>query len=546
MRALVRLATITLAGAVLYYAGLVNGMVLVRPSVFGAVLVVAAIALSIAMLVVALVGDGRGDARTPPRPRWIGVHRVAWLVACLMALVGASWLFAEHSGDSTPYHNDAIALSECAAQLILEGRDPYTDLNVYTCYTGLGIGADRTTPLRRGLFAGDDLYPSDSQLATVWATQSHDSQRQVEFESKPSYPALSFLLIAPWVALGWDPNLLSLLCLIAAMGLVLLRAPVSLRPFVLTGLLGAASLEAFTVGGSADLLYALPLVAAWLWRERRWSGLLYGVAAATKQIAWFFAPFYFLQLLATQGWRVAAKRMAQAGAVFAIANLPFVAADPRAWLAGVFAPVADPMFPRGAGLILLVTNGVVPAWPPLAYTALELAAFAVFLGVAWRTRRTSPELGAVLAAAPLFFAYRSLFSYFFLLPLFAFAGVVRLPLGELDPAIARASGALLLFAFPARRLRAQMEEPVPTAARVARPTEPSRNEGRRSDGDPVTNAYVALRPLLPVLARAPIPVREFRFRRTTAAILGIVLYVLLAVGAGLALLSWSHLGAFAS
>jgi len=168
------------------------------------------------------------------------------------------------------------------------------------------------------------LYPSDSQLATVWATQSHDSQRQVEFESKPSYPALSFLLIAPWVALGWDPNLLSLLCLIAAMGLVLLRAPVSLRPFVLTGLLGAASLEAFTVGGSADLLYALPLVAAWLWRERRWSGLLYGVAAATKQIAWFFAPFYFLQLLATQGWRVAAKRMAQAGAVFAIANLPFV------------------------------------------------------------------------------------------------------------------------------------------------------------------------------------------------------------------------------
>jgi len=62
----------------------------------------------------------------------------------------------------------------------------------------------------------------------------------------------------------------------------------------------------------------------------------------------------------------------------------------------------------------------------------------------------------------------------------------------------------------------------------------------------VTTTYVALRPLLPVLARAPIPVREFRFRRTTAAILGIVLYVLLAVGAGLALLSWSHLGAFAS
>jgi hypothetical protein len=470
VRALIRLVAVTLAGAVLYYAGLVNAMVIQKPSAYGAGLVVGAIALSIAMLLVSLRGDGRGDATTPPDRRYVGVHRIAWLVVCVMALVGASWFFAapqEHSSDWTPYHNDAIALNACAARLFLDGRDPYADLDVYTCYAVLGIGADRTTPLRAGLFARDGLYPTDSELDTVWAIQSHDSQQQVEFETKPSYPALSFVLIAPWVALGWDTNVLYVLCLVVAMVLVLLRAPSGLRPFVLTGLLGAAGLAAFTVGGSADLLYALPLVAAWLWREKRWSGLVFGVACATKQIAWFFAPFFFIAIAAREGWRAALRQSAGAVVVFAITNLPFIVADPRAWIAGVSAPVADPMFPRGAGLIFLTLNDLLPLWSPLAYTALEAGAFAVCVTVAWRTRRTSPELGAVLALVPLFFAYRSLFSYFFLLPLFAFAALVRMPVGKLEPALARAAGAVTLFAIPARSARGREPATVPAGAPMA-------------------------------------------------------------------------------
>ena len=364
-----RLVAITLAGAVLYYAGLVNSMVIYQPNAYGAALVVCAIALCIAVLLLALRGDGDGDATARPDRRYVRIHRVAWLVVCVMALVGVSWFAAaprEHSGDWTPYHNDAIALNECAARLFLAGKDPYRELDVYTCYAVLGIGADRTTPLRQGLFARDGFYPSDSELDTVWAIESHQSQQQVEFESKPSYPALSFVLIAPWVALGWDTNGLYILCLAAAMLLVLVRAPTGMRPFVLTGLLGAASLAAFTVSGSADLLYALPLVAAWLWREKRWSGLLFGVACATKQLAWFFAVFFFIAIATRQGWRVALRKSAAAFAVFAIANLPFIVMDPRAWIAGVGAPVADPMFPRGAGLIFLTVNGLLPLWPPVA------------------------------------------------------------------------------------------------------------------------------------------------------------------------------------
>ena len=455
MRALLRIVAVTLGGATLYYAGLVNSMVIYRPDPAGALLVAGAIAASMLMLLVATRGDGRDEARTPVVRKLVGAHRLSWLFVCLMALVGVSWLAAVprgHTSDWTPYHNDAIALNECAARLLLDGRDPYAELDVFTCYARLGIGPDRTTPLRQGFFARDGVYPSDDELDNVWALRSRIGAN-VEFESKPSYPALSFVLIAPFVALGIDTNVLYILCLVTAMGLVVLKTQAGTRPFVMTGLLGAASLAAFTVSGSADLLFALPLVAAWLWRERRWSGLAFGVACAIKQIAWFFLPFYLIADVTRYGWRHALRRAAAVAAVFAITNLPFVAQDPGAWVRGVTAPVADPMFPRGAGLIFLAIDGVVPLWPPVAYTALELGAFAVCLAVAWRSRRSSPDLGLVLALLPLFFAYRSLFSYFFLLPLFAFAALARMPVGELDPEHARAAGAITLFALPARPWR---------------------------------------------------------------------------------------------
>jgi riboflavin transporter FmnP len=108
------------------------------------------------------------------------------------------------------------------------------------------------------------------------------------------------------------------------------------------------------------------------------------------------------------------------------------------------------MFARGSGLIFLFTNGGLPLGPSVTYTAAEAVAGIVCLVIAWRTRRTSPELGAVLAVAPLFFAWRSLFSYFFLLPLFALAALARMPLGELASERARRIGALTIFAAPSR------------------------------------------------------------------------------------------------
>jgi hypothetical protein len=452
VRALSRVAAIAVAGAALYFAGIVNSIILEHPGRGGVGVVVLAIACAIAILIAALVGTGRGDAvAAMPGRTWF--VRGTWSFVCVMALVGFSWLVGmprQHALDWTPYHNDAIALNECAARLVLEGRDPYTDLDVFACYESLGIGPDRTTPLQRGAFSNVAIYPSDDQMDQVWDERASGIGTNEEFVWRPSYPALSFVLLVPVVALGWDTNYLYVACLLVAMALVITRAPRTLRPFFLTALLGAASLAAFTVGGSADLLYALPLVIAWIYRDRKWAAVPMGIALATKQIAWFFAPFWIIAVITERGWRAATRDLAIAAGIFVASNLPFIVHDPQAWLAGILTPLAEPMFARGAGLIFLFTNGGLPLLPAVAYTAAEAIAGIICLVIAWRTRRTSPELGAVLAIVPLFFAWRSLFSYFFLLPLFALAAVARMPLGQLALERARKLGGLTIFAAPSR------------------------------------------------------------------------------------------------
>ena len=452
MRALSRIAAVAVAGAALYYAGIVNSIILTHPGRGGVGAVVLGIAVSIGILLVAVAGTGRDDAVAPvPGRSWF--VRGVWGFVSVMALVGFGWLVdmpRQHSLDWTPYHNDAIALNECAARLVLQGRDPYTDLDVFACYGTLGIGPDRTTPLRRGAFADVAVYPSDDQLDQVWDQRASGNGTNDEFVWRPSYPAVSFLALLPMVALGWDTNYLYVACLLVAMALVVGRSPRTLRPFFLTALLGASSLAAFTVGGSSDLLYALPLVVAWMYRGRRWAGIPLGLALATKQIAWFFAPFWIIAVVTERGWRAAARDLAIAAAVFGVTNLPFIVHDPHAWIAGIATPVVEPMFARGAGLIFLFTNGGLPLLPVFAYSALEAIAGIICLVIAWRTRRTSPELGSILAIVPLFFAWRSLFSYFFLLPLFAFAAIARMPLGELALERARKLGGLTIFAAPSR------------------------------------------------------------------------------------------------
>jgi hypothetical protein len=443
MRAVIRLLGIAMAGIALYYAGIVNGMYLGWPQPGAAAAVVAALAMTLVLLVWITSGTGRDDARVRMYARYRRPLQILWLVASVYAFMGIVVLVGVMRPpipDETRYHNDAIALNQCAAKLVIQGKNPYSSLDLFACYDELGIGADRTTPLRRGVFREARIYPMPTELDSAWTFRRLYPEENAEFVWRPSYPALSFLVLVPWVLLDVDPNALSLILLLVVMALVVVRTERSLRGLMATALLASLSITAFTVGGTSDLFYAAPLVAAWLWRERRWSAVALGIACAAKQLAWFAAPYYFIATAATRGWREAFVRSGIAALPFVAVNLPFFMADPGAWIAGVGTPLLEPMFARGAGLVFLGTSGVIPLLPPVVYLAMEILAIAASLVGAWVFRHRAPEVGIVLAFVPLFFAWRSLFSYFFLLPLFAAAAVARMPLGSLSVEEAQRGG----------------------------------------------------------------------------------------------------------
>jgi uncharacterized membrane protein len=237
-----------------------------------------------------------------------------------------------------------------------------------------------------------------------------------EFEAKVSYPALSFLTLVPFIWLGcYNVLPFYLCCYLALVALGWSAARKELRPWIVVFALANISMWSSVVGGNLDVLTILFVVMAWLWRRHRWrSALALGLALACKQPAWFYLLFYALLLIRTSSWGEAARRILIAVGVMLIFNLPFMLWNPQAWFAGVMAPIADPMFPMGVGLVGLVGSPFMHTYlPGTVYAVLEYAIFypACLLWY-WNLCRSHPEAAMLLAVLPLFFAWRSLPSYF--------------------------------------------------------------------------------------------------------------------------------------
>ena len=320
----------------------------------------------------------------------------------------------EQSVQSPPqYWNDGTSLTANAAYLLLEGRDPYKASSLNEVVQRFSIHADWTTPLRVGTFAGRLDYPSGAELQKAF-DQALQSGNAESFEAKVSYPALSFLPLVPF-ALFHIENVFPfyLACYLLLLYLAWRVSSPALRPWTI--LLGLANIPMWssTVGGNIDVLCFLLLILAWLCSERSWLSVLFlGLACATKQTAWFFVPFYLVLIWQRAGRFEAVKRLLITGIIALLINLPFILWDAHASLVGVLAPVADPMFPDGVGVITLSVIHLLPYFPGWLYTLLEGLAMIGALYWYWRICRRYPEAAMLLAVVPLFFAWRSLPSYF--------------------------------------------------------------------------------------------------------------------------------------
>ena len=345
--------------------------------------------------------------------RW---QRNILIAALLLTTVGATQFgdTALLSASAPQFSNDGTTLDTNAALLLLQGRNPYTDSNFPDILRRFTIQPNWTTPLRQGQFANRLDYPTMAELQSVLDT-SLKAQNVPEFESKVSYPALSFLSLVPFV-LFKNYNVLPfyLMCYILLVLIAWRVVRPELRPWLLLLSMANVPMWASVVGGNLDIFYILLLVVAWLFRDRRWtSAIFFGLALATKQIAWFFIPFYMIMVWRHYGLKDMLYRTTVAGALALAINLPFILWNPQAWFAGVMAPVADPMFPMGVGFIDLSITHLIPYLPSWVYQALEAAAMLGSLVWYWRICRQHPEAAMLLAVLPIFFAWRSLSSYFY-------------------------------------------------------------------------------------------------------------------------------------
>lgn len=330
-----------------------------------------------------------------------------------------------------PYNNDGAVMDYYAAQQVLRGHNPYKRTNIIPALAALDVPATTTTPLMDGQFRGMTAYPTQGAIQQAFMNVLRNRWKPgvpipAEFESKYNYPSGSFLFILPFVGIGiHDLRFLYVLFLLMIGGYVWYRMPRSLRLFVPFLVLADLPLITLTAGGQPDTIYGFFLLLSLAeWRSPWVSPLAMGTAAGTKQLSWFFLPFYFLFIARTLGMKEALRRSGIVAAVYLVLNGAFIMESPSAYLTSIAGPMTDPMFPLGIGIIALFVSNVAPMLPKIAFSVAEILAWAGGIAAFVRWRVLGPAAIAGLGALPLFFAWRSLVNYFYLVPLLALAVVL--------------------------------------------------------------------------------------------------------------------------
>jgi uncharacterized membrane protein len=308
------------------------------------------------------------------------------LALATFAFVGLAYIVGK------PYHTDVVAAEHHAAELFLAGQDPYATFDLPQALARFGLDPQLATHLENG-----------SVVHTY------------------NYPAMSFLVIAPFVALGVDDvrwvYLVEVL-LIAAISVQQLRP--AWRSMALATVIGSEIVTRQWILAGIDPSWALFTLGAWLVRRHRWwSSILLGLAVGARHPAWFVAPFFVLAILERFGRREAIRTAAIALAVAVAVNLPFVIGAPDRAIGGILAPMFAPLVSDGVGLMRYGADGVVPLFPRTVYTALSLVALAGLLVLLWRRPRDLAGAPLAWPFLPLYFAWRSLQNYFAAAPLFA-------------------------------------------------------------------------------------------------------------------------------
>lgn len=278
-------------------------------------------------------------ARSPRSPM---LQRFAFVAVMLSVLFPQA--IAIHTRAS--YTTDSAAFDQASARLLLHGHNPYT----------------------ASLSTVGHLWSVPQRFWTYTVDGGHVVHA--------SYPAGSFLLYVPAMALGLNHMVVDWVDLVAWMACIALffvLLPASLR--WLSGLLALTPIfiGLFSSGGTDAAFLPFLVLAVWRWDRysvpgtglARWIGpFALGVACAIKQTPWFCVPMLATgialeaRMSGRSAMRPALRYLGIVAGVFLVVNLPFVVWQPSAWLHGSLLPLVGGLIADGQGLVTLATHGL--------------------------------------------------------------------------------------------------------------------------------------------------------------------------------------------
>jgi hypothetical protein len=374
------------------------------------------------------------------------IKRGAMVIIILLALLGltelvmAVWVAPKENNPTNDFaqllsqmehgfqYNDGTALQQQAIENLLRGRNPYSHSDIIAALLKYHGSFDRVTPLRDGSLSDVFPYPPETQLKAIWDRAiHHPSDPPIELESRVCYPAGFFLLPAPFVSAGIkDIRIVYLIFVLIGLAFITFRIPPKKRlPFIIFAAVSLELWNSLANGETGSIIFPLLLI-AWvsLDNNQLLSAFAMGLAVATKQTAWFFLPFYLILLWHKSGLRPFAFVTSIIIGTFILINVYFFILAPSVWLASVTSPMTDHLFPLGIGIVSLVTGGILNIRSSLPFTVIEAVALigcATWYGF---NAKRFPLTGPVLAVFPLFFAWRSLWSYFFYVQIIVLACIL--------------------------------------------------------------------------------------------------------------------------
>jgi uncharacterized membrane protein len=325
----------------------------------------------------------------------------AVLLAVLTALVLWAYFQILISPD---YGTDEIAFDQYAAQLALQGINPYLH-SMAAAFPLFHVSPNGYT------------FKLNGQPITSL-----------------SYPALSFEAYLPLLALGIKTQVAVWVNVGAwALGCIVLFRVLPRRLAPLAAVLASVDVYiGYAVGGVTDFLFIPLLVGAAAGWDRfpsqrglaAWRGpVLLGLAMAVKQTPWLVLPFLLagvaLESRRTRNWPRAARDSLRylgiAVGTFLVPNLPYLISAPGAWLRGVVTPLAAGAVPAGQGLISLSLSLAVGGGSLRAYTAASLVVLVAALACFIAAYPVLKPAAFLIPAVVLFFATRSFGSYLVML-----------------------------------------------------------------------------------------------------------------------------------